>query len=121
MPHPIEDGDNVGNQTCDVEPDSQSRSLCTGSDISRFGSVDSDKEGTSSHVHLVRHASMNTQNVDELNYSATWPGVMSRNVREYPGLFSPNRTACNHNRNFPRNESDRTRFSVLLQKITTIW
>jgi len=26
------------------------------------------------------------------------------------GLFSPNRTTCNHNRSF-RNESDRTRFS----------
>jgi len=27
---------------------------------------------------------------------------MSRNVREYPGLFNPNRTACNHNRSFPQ-------------------
>jgi len=48
-----------------VAPDSQSRSLCTGSDTSRFEIVVSDKEGTSSDVHLVRHASMNTQNVDE--------------------------------------------------------
>jgi len=65
MPHHIEDGDNVGSQTCQVAPDSQSRSLRAGSDTSRFESVDSDKEETLSDVHLVRPASMNTQNVDE--------------------------------------------------------
>jgi len=48
-----------------VTPDSQSRSLCTGSDISRFDSVDSEKAGTSSDVHLMRHASKNSQNLDE--------------------------------------------------------
>jgi len=35
------------------------------SDTNRFEAVDSDKKGTSSHVHLVRHATKNTQNVDE--------------------------------------------------------
>jgi len=48
MPHHIEDGDNVGNQPGHVAPDSQSGSLCAGSDVSRYESVDSDKEGTSS-------------------------------------------------------------------------
>jgi len=43
-------------------------------------------------------------------------GVMGRNVRGYPGLFSPNRATSNRNRSF-RNESDRTRLSKL-QKIT---
>jgi len=47
--HHDEDGDNVvGSQPGHVTPDSQSGSLCTGSDISRFESVDSKKEGTSS-------------------------------------------------------------------------
>jgi len=47
--HHIEDGDNVGSsQSSHVAPDSQSGSLCTGSDTSRSESVISDKEGTSS-------------------------------------------------------------------------
>jgi len=48
MPHYDEDGENIGSQPGYVAPDSQSGSLCTGSDVSRFESVDSDKEGTSS-------------------------------------------------------------------------
>jgi len=36
------------------------------------------------------------------NNTATYPEVMSRNVRDYPWLFSPNRTACNRNRCFPQ-------------------
>ena len=37
MPHHIEDGDNVADsQPGHVTPDSQSGSLCTGSDTSRF-------------------------------------------------------------------------------------
>ena len=57
MPHHIEDGDKiVGRQPSHVKPDSQSGSLCT-EVICRFETVDSDKEGTSSDVHLMRHAS----------------------------------------------------------------
>jgi len=37
----------------------------TGSGTGRFERVDSDKEGTSSDVLLMRHASKNTQNVNE--------------------------------------------------------
>ena len=49
MQHHIEDGDNVGSsQPSHVAPDSQSGSLCAGSDISCFESVISDKEATSS-------------------------------------------------------------------------
>jgi len=65
MPHHIEDDDSVDSQPGRVTPDSQSRSLCTGSDASRFESVVSDKEGTSSDVHLMRHVSKNTHNLDE--------------------------------------------------------
>jgi len=65
MPHHIEDGDNASSQTCHFASSSQSRSLCTGSDTSCFESVDSDKEGTSSDVHLMRHASKKIQNLDE--------------------------------------------------------
>jgi len=61
MWHDIEDGDNADSQPDHVTPDSQIRSLCTGSDTSLFESVDSDKEETSSDVHLMRHASKNTQ------------------------------------------------------------
>ena len=52
MPHHIEDGDNVGSQPGHVTPYSQSGSLCTGGDISRFESVDSNKQGISSDVTL---------------------------------------------------------------------
>jgi len=48
-----------------VTPDSQSGSLCAGSDTSHFERVDSDKQETSSDVHLVRHASKKIQNLDE--------------------------------------------------------
>jgi len=44
MPHHIEDDDSVDSQPDHVTPDSQSRSLCTGSDTNRFESVDSDKK-----------------------------------------------------------------------------
>jgi len=53
MRHHIEDDDTVDSQPGYVTPDSQSRSLCTGSDTSHFESVDSDIEGTSSDVHLI--------------------------------------------------------------------
>jgi len=66
VPHHIQDGDNVVcSQPGHVTPDGQIRSLSARSDTSRFESVDSDKEGTSSDVHLLRHASKNTQNLDE--------------------------------------------------------
>jgi len=66
MTHHIEDGDNIiGRQPSHVKPDSQSGSLCTASDTSRFESVDSDKEGTSSDVHLMRHACKIIQKMDE--------------------------------------------------------
>jgi len=48
MPHHIEDGNNVGSQPGHVTPDSQSGSLCTGSDTGSFESVDFDKEAASS-------------------------------------------------------------------------
>jgi len=77
MRHHIEDDDTVDSQPGYVTPDSQSRSLCTGSDTSHFESVDSDLEGTSSDVHLMRHASKNTQNLDEkmmlLSSGVRWP------------------------------------------------
>jgi len=47
-PHHIEDGENVDSQPGHVMPDNQSGRSCTGSDISLFESVDSDKEGASS-------------------------------------------------------------------------
>ena len=63
MPHHIRDGDNVVcSQPGHVTPDNQSRSLSPRSDTSRFESVDSDKAGTSSDVHLLRHASKKIQN-----------------------------------------------------------
>ena len=40
-----EDDDNAGSQSDDVMPDSQSRSLCTRSEISHFEIVKSEKEG----------------------------------------------------------------------------
>jgi len=48
MPHHIEGGENVSSQTGHVMPDNQSGRSCTGSDVSLFVSVDSDKKGTSS-------------------------------------------------------------------------
>jgi len=65
MPRHIQDGDNVDSQPGHVTPDSKSGSLCTGSDTSRFESVDSDRKGTLSDVYLMRHATKNTQNVGE--------------------------------------------------------
>jgi len=79
MPHHIQDGDNVGSQLSHVTPDSQSGSLCTGSDTSRkcwFWP----KKGTSSDVYLMRHATTNTQNVDEqiilLLSQVSWVGML---------------------------------------------
>ena len=65
MPHHIKDGDNVGSQPGHVTPDSQSGSLCMGSDTSRFESVDSDKKEPRRRVHLLRHASKKIQNLGE--------------------------------------------------------
>jgi len=45
MPHHLEDGYKVGTQASHVMSGSQSGSLCTGSDTSRFKSGDSDNEG----------------------------------------------------------------------------
>jgi len=36
IPHHVQDGDNVGSQPGHITPDSQSGSICTGSDISLF-------------------------------------------------------------------------------------
>jgi len=66
MPHHIQEDDNaVCSQPGHVTPDNQSGSLSTRIDTSCFESVDSDKEGTSSDVHLLRHASKKIQNSDE--------------------------------------------------------
>jgi len=48
MPHHIDDGNNLSSQPGHFTPDSQSGSLCTGSDTSSFESVDFDKEAASS-------------------------------------------------------------------------
>jgi len=48
LPHHVEGSNNVGSLPGHVTPDNQNGSLCTGSYISRFESVDSDKEGISS-------------------------------------------------------------------------
>jgi len=122
MPHHIEDDDSVDSQPGRVTPDSQSRSLCTGSDASRFESVVSDKEGTSSDVHLMRHVSKNTHNLDEqmilLLSQVSWVGMLGTTL----DYFRPNRTTCNHNRSFPqKREWYDTVFQVSLQKITTKW
>jgi len=64
MPHHIEGGDNVVaslvmlHQKVKVE-------VYVRSDRSRFEGVDSDKQRTSSGVHLMRHASKKIQNMDE--------------------------------------------------------
>jgi len=42
----------------------RSGSSCTGSNTSRFERVDSDKQGTLSDVHLMRHASRKIYNMD---------------------------------------------------------
>ena len=122
MPHHIEDGDNVGSQPGHVTPDSQSGSLCTGTDASSFQSADSDKEGASSDNASVRHASKKIQNLDEqmilLLTQVSWVGMLS----DYNGLFNAIRIACNHNRSFPqkRDWCD-TVFQVLPQKNTISW
>jgi len=65
MPHHLEDGYKVGTQPDHVTPGSQSGSLITGSDTSRSKVVIlTMKEGTSSNVHLMRHASKKIQNLD---------------------------------------------------------
>jgi len=50
------------------------------SDTSRFETVDSDKKGTSSDVYLMRHATKNTENVDEqkilLLSQVSWVGML---------------------------------------------
>jgi len=45
-----------------------------------------------------------------------WPLRPHSGCASNPGLFSPNKTACNHNGRFPRNESDGTRFSKFHRK-----
>ena len=45
-PHHSENCHNVSSQTDDIMPDSQRGSLCTGSEVSRLESVESDKEGS---------------------------------------------------------------------------
>jgi len=47
-----EDGDNMGSQPDDM-PDNQSGTLCTGSKISYFKNVESDKEGINKSTRLV--------------------------------------------------------------------
>jgi len=80
------------------------------SDTSRFETVDSDEKETSSDVHLVRHATKNTQDVDEqiilLLGQVSWVGKLGATL----DYLAQNRTTCNHNKRF-RNESDRTRLS----------
>jgi len=62
------------------------------SDANRFETVDSDKKGTSSDVHLVRHAANNTQNVDEqiilLLSQVPWVGMLGATL-DYLAQIGP--------------------------------
>ena len=85
MPHHIQDGDNiVCSQPGHVTPDNQSGSSYTRSDLSRFESIDSDKEGSSSDMHLLRQASKKIPNVDEqiilLLRQVSWVGMLGTNL-----------------------------------------
>ena len=110
MRHHIEDDDSVDSQPGRVTSDSQSRSLCTGSDASRLESVVSDKEGTSSDVRLMRHVSKNTHNLDEqmilLLSQVSWVGMLGTTL-DYLGQIGPPAITIQV---FPRNESGMTRF-----------
>ena len=151
MLHHIQDGDNVGSQTGHVTPDSQTGSLCTGSDTSLFFLLlmllrsicrqawnQSDKfdlaiilfadvsptyskrwaKRRKNNKIIARRSNLSDwviQVVSKLliqtkknltgcasgetcdqehsrcgwtNNPATWPGVLGRKVRGYPGLFS---------------------------------
>jgi len=110
MRHHIENGDSVDSQPGHVTSDSQSRSLCTGRDTSRFESVDSDKEGTSSDVHLMRHATKNTQNLDEemmLLSQVSRVGMLGTTLDYLSQIGLPAITI----EAFPINGSDRARLS----------
>jgi len=101
MPHHIQDGYNVVcSQPSHVTPDNQSGSLSTRRDTSRFESVDSDKEGTSSDLHLLRHASKKIQNWDKqmilLLSQVSRVGMLGTTL-DYLAKI-----ACNHNRSFPQ-------------------
>jgi len=83
MPHHTDDGHNVvGSQPGHATPDNQSGRLCTGSDISRFESVDfdSDKGGTSSGG-ASDEACMQDY-YSKFGWTNDPPDVMSQNVRD---------------------------------------
>jgi len=109
MPHHTEDGDNV--RSYHVTPESQVEVYVRGSDTSRFESVDSDKQGTSSDVHLMTHAGREIQNLDEkiflLPSQKSWVGMLGTAL-DYLAQIWPPATII---QDILRNESDRIRFS----------
>jgi len=78
---------------------------------SRLESVDSDKEGTSWDMHLMRHASKKTKNLDEqiilLLSRVSWVRML-RTTLNYLAQIGPPAITIEA---FPRNGSDMTRFS----------
>ena len=79
-------------------------------DVIQVESVDSDKEGTSSDVYLMRHASKNTQNVKKWSCyfsQVLWIGMLETTL-DYFAEIGP---AAIKTEVFRRNESDRARFS----------
>jgi len=72
--------------------------------------VNSDKEGTSSDVYLMRHASKNTQ-TGMNKWSCYLARGYEQGAGDYPGLFIRNRPPAIKIEVFSRNESDSTRFS----------
>ena len=86
-PHHSENCDNVSRQTDDVIPDSQRGSLCPRSEVSHFGSVESDREGSSSACasnESYEHGNSKfAGTIGWTNDPVSWPGVFNRNVRGY--------------------------------------
>ena len=118
MPHHIEDGNNVGStQPGHVTPDSQNVSLCTRSDTSRFENVDSNKDGTLSDVHLIRHASKKFQNWYEqmilLLSQVSWIVMLWTNLDYWAQIGQPAIIKI-----FPGSKSDGTCFLSFTAKNT---
>jgi len=87
-------------------PDSQRESLCKGSEVSHFKSVESDKGSLSScaSVEPYKHESSKfARTIGWKNDPATWSGVMNRNVRGYLIQIGP---PTIRNRILSRNRSD---------------
>jgi len=114
---PYSSGDNVVySQPGHVTPDNHCGSLSTRSDTSRFESVDSDKEETSSDVHLLRHASKKIQNWDEqmilLLSQVSWVGMLGTTL-DYLAKIGQLAITIEV---FHRKESDGTPFSKFITK-----